>query len=515
MPEKVFSKIKSNILPQWTACFVAAMVTGLIAHLYKLTGWLPNWDSLVFRYDPQRMIGLGRWFLNVVCAPGSFYDLPFLNGLISIVSHALGSVVMCRILNVKSKVTAALIGGVVASFPAVTSVLMYSYVADGYGIAFLLSCLAAYYMTRNNPRYFVAALLVTFSAGIYQAYITVTVMLVIMYLVEELGHREKPTKEIFVKTLKIFFSGFAGIVLYFVILKILLAFFSKSLLNYQGLNDAASLSSVDIKASLYCIKETFLSYFFHSTKGISVFSVLNGIIFIFTLCFYIAYGVKKCLFASFVKVIILCGLGFCMILGSSCLAFLNASIDYHNLMLMGYCVFYVFFIIIYERGSGFGDKFQCTKKWVVLVLSGILIFNQVVIANVSYHKAQIAYEKSYGVVVRIADRIEQLPDYSDADKILVIGSLEGSEAYSVELPPDITGITDGYIVRADDETVGQSVLCSTLNDYCGMNYSFLAGKEKTDMMQKKEIKDMAVWPSAGCVRIVDDIVVIKLSTEGE
>ena len=77
MPEKALKKINDSILPQWKVCFLAALIVGLVAHLYKITSWIPNWDSLVFRYDSQNMIALGRWFLPVVCSLTSFYDLPF------------------------------------------------------------------------------------------------------------------------------------------------------------------------------------------------------------------------------------------------------------------------------------------------------------------------------------------------------------------------------------------------------------------------------------------------------
>ena len=97
----------------------------------------------------------------------------------------------------------------------------------------------------------------------------------------------------------------------------------------------------------------------------------------------------------------------------------------------------------------------------------------------------------------------------------MIGALDESETYSVNLPPDITGITDGYIIRADDEIVGQSVFCSALNDYCGKDYRFLSGDEKTTWMQREDIRAMEVWPSKNCVAVIDQTVIIKLGTEGD
>ena len=106
VPEKVLKKLNSFILPEWKVCFLGAFIAGLLAHLYKITSWLPNWDSLVVRYDAQNMIGLGRGFLPVAASLSSFYDLPFLNGIITILFHALGAVCIFKILRVRKKMTA-------------------------------------------------------------------------------------------------------------------------------------------------------------------------------------------------------------------------------------------------------------------------------------------------------------------------------------------------------------------------------------------------------------------------
>jgi len=515
MPEKILGKLKNRILPQYWICFYCALAAGLAAHLYKLTGWLPNWDSLVFRYDSQNMVSLGRWFLPVVCSVSSFYDLPFLNGLLSIVFHALGAVCICRILNVRGGITAFLTGSVIVTFPTVTSVLMYNYVADGYAIAFFLSCLAAVCMSKDKPRYIEAAVLIALSAGIYQAYITVTVMLMLLHLIDDCIYNGKDFKFLVTKGFKVLAAGVGGMVLYWLILKAVLLFTAQSLGDYQGIDSAFSLASLDFAGSLYKIKETFVTYFFDFSKGRGLTSALNTLLVICTVMHYIKYAAINGIFRSPLKIIFMVIMSFMLISGGAVLAFINAGVDYHTLMLMGYSVFYVFFIILYERGCDRSERVRNIKCWTVLVLTLGIIFNHIVIANVSYHKAQIAYEKSYGVLIRIADRIEQLPQSGDYDKILVIGSLDGSESYSVSLPPDITGITDGYIIRKDDETVGQSVLCSALNDYCHKDYKFLSGKEKNKFLAKDSVQKMGIWPDMSSVSAVDGVIVVKLGAESE
>lgn len=515
LPENTLKKLNSYILPQWKVCFLSAFFIGLLAHLYKIVNWLPNWDSLVFRYDAQNMIGLGRWFLPVVCSFSSFYDLPFFNGITAIVFHALGAVCICKILNVQNKITAFLIGGIIVTFPTVTSVMMYNYVADGYSISFFFACLAALFMTTKKPKYIISAILIALSVGIYQAYITVTIMLLLLKLIDDIIYKVTPFKTILKKSIFMLLTGIGGMALYAIILKILLSVFSANLLDYQGINSSASLSSIDLLGSLYVIKETFIDCFFDLTEGVNVYIILNVSVFLLTLYHHVKYIIIDKLYKKPTNIFLLIILGVMLLFGAGALAFVNTEIDYHNLMLMGYAVFYLFFIVLYERGTDTNQKHVCIKRWLILTTSLLIVVNQIVIANVSYHKAQIAYEKSYGTLIRIADRIEQTPNAENCAKILVIGALDNSESYSVNLTPDITGITDGYIIRADDETVNQSVLCSALSDYCEMDYKFISGEEKKALMQTEAVKAMNIWPAKDCVAVIDDTVIIKLSAEGE
>lgn len=514
MPEKVLKKLNLFVQPQWKVCFFSAIVAGLLAHLYKITGWLPNWDSLVFRYDSQNMLALGRWFLPVVCSFTSFFDLPLLNGVIAILFHALGAVCICHIFHVKKKITAGLIGALMVSVPTVISVMMYNYVADGYSIAFFLATLAALYLTKEKPNYLLATVLIGLSSGIYQAYLTVTIVLVLFHLIDKIVFQKASFGLLWKQTLWMLLSGVLGVALYGIVLKLLLAVCSVELLDYQGMNETASLSNLNLPASLYVAKETFLHTFFDVSGGWNVYVVLNLFILVATLFWYLKAIVQHQLYRKPGMLFLVLVLSVALILGAGALAFINPGVDYHNLMRMGYAMFYLPFLLLYEKEPDASNR-SAIQCWVVLLTALSLIGNQIVIANVSYHKAQMAYEKSYGVLVRLADRIEQTPKSETCTKILAIGALEHSEAYSVNLTPDITGITDGYILRADDEIVNQSVLCSALNDYCGKNYQFVSGEEKQKLLQREEVQAMNLWPSDGCVIALEDTVIVKLGTEGE
>ena len=509
MPEEIFQKLKKGILPQYKFCFIASIIVGLIAHLYKITNWLPNWDSLVFRYDAQNMINIGRWFLPIASAPSSFYDLPWLTGLFAIIFYALGAVVICKMFSVKKNITAILIGACVVSFPTVTSVLLYNYVADAYALSFLFAIIGAYLITKEKPRYIISAIFIALSVGIYQAYVTVTITLLLCYLIKQIFNEETKVKEILLNALKYLLTGAVGMALYYGILMLVLKITGTVLLEYQGIDNLTSMSNFNIFASIYTIKETFVNFFFDFSNGFNSFGIINVFVFVLLFASLITEVIKNKL--SVVKTIILIVCVVLLPVGACALSFLNGQIDYHNLMKMGFFAFYLLLILQYEKAEFKFEKLNAVKLWAIFAIMAVLIFNQVVIANVSYHKLNMAYQKSYGVLIRIADRIEQTEGTENCDKILVLGALPESEPYSAMLPLEITGTTDGYIIRADDEVVGQSVFCSTINDYCGKDYKFLAGQEKEELLKKFDAKGMNTWPQSNSIYVVDNVIVIKLS----
>ena len=409
---------------------------------------------------------------------------------------------------IHKKITAAIIGATVVSFPNVTSVLMYNYVADAYALSFFFACVAALWMTCEKPRYIASAVLIALSVGIYQAYLTVTIMLLLCFLIRDVFREDMTVKALLLKSLHLLLTGALGLVLYYGVLVLTLKISGITLVDYQGLSDAAAMSNINIWESLYVVKESFFSYFFDFEEGIHVFGLTNGIVFASIFVFYLVEVIKKK--PGLPKFLLLCVYVICLPMGASALSFINSEVDYHNLMKMGFVVFYLLFILQYEHVSWENEKVRKVKSWAILAVMATMIFNQIVIANVSYHTLNMAFQKSYGILIRIADRIEQTEGAVECNRILVMGALPDSEAYSADLLPNITGTTDGLIIRADDEVVGQSVLCSALNDYCSKNYSFLAGEEKRALIEKYSLNDLDNWPEKESICVVDNVIVIKL-----
>lgn len=451
--------------------FGFSFVFGLIAHFYRMTNWLPNWDSLVFRNDPQHMESLGRWFLPVASGISSSYELPWLNGLLCLLYISTAVIFICETFDVKSRLTAAMIGAVTVTFPTVISTFTYCYIADAYALAFLLVCIAVYLLTRRKGAAAISAvLLFTLSMGIYQAYITTAIALLLCSLIVRLLSGADTTATSLKSALRYMLCGALAVLLYYGIHTAVTTVMHIEMSDYQNISDTFSLREFDIERAFLSAYYVFFKFFFDFSGGFNLYALLNIAIFAALAVGYTVLAVRHIRKISGYLLAALYIL--LMPIGCTALYLANSDLDYHTLMKMGYVVAYIFLAMLYEKLHFAAKRADTVKAWAVIGLCFAMVYSNVVTANIAYHKLQIAYERSYGILVRISDRIQSLDDAKNISRILVIGNLDDSESYAVNFPPEITGTTDGLIIRHDDETVRQSVLTSALNDYCDMSLTF-------------------------------------------
>ena len=198
MGSNVIAFFSERIDTRRKTAFLSAFLCGLLVHLYKFTNALPNLDSLQNFYSKQNVIGSGRWFLEIACAPSSFFDLPWVTGLLSLLWIALASVLLVGIFDVENPVLIVLIGCFMASFPAVIEVFFYQYTADGYMLALLLATLAVYLTRpgqRGLPRYLLAGVCIALCCGIYQTYVCYGIVLTLCIFAYGLLSQTEDTKK--------------------------------------------------------------------------------------------------------------------------------------------------------------------------------------------------------------------------------------------------------------------------------------------------------------------------------
>ena len=247
--DDLFKSAYKKIKPQWWAAFFGCVVIGLCTYMYFMTSNFLTYDSMWNIYSDQDMITSGRQFLTYACGISSFYDLPWVNGVLAILFLGLASVVIVEGMGIQSRVGAVLAAGLLVTFPAISSTFCYSYTVDGYMLAVLLAALAFLFTDRKKWGFVVGIVCMGISIGIYQAYFSFTIILCVLRLLTDLLDEDR-MKNIWNKIWRYVVMGVGGYVFYYVTLKLMLMIKGTEISGYQGTDKIESFSVGDLPAGI-------------------------------------------------------------------------------------------------------------------------------------------------------------------------------------------------------------------------------------------------------------------------
>ncbi|MBQ0043053.1 MAG: glucosyltransferase domain-containing protein [Lachnospiraceae bacterium] len=520
-PHTAFEKLRKIIRPQHITAFIAALVTGIIAHGYVIMNYIPNWDGFNNLYDAQNKPELGRCFLTLSCGISSYYDLPWISGLLSILYISLTAAILVQILRLTRTASCIFTGAILASFPAVTSIMGYSYTSDGYFLAMLLMTIAVYLSIQKKSgilRCVPAAGLVCIALGTYQAFLAFALMIILVWTVKYLlfdldGEITEVTgstpsdMKYFALCMRNFAVSFGiGFIAYIICSKVLQIVQGVTAADYQGINEVGSFSISGFISGFGRALVDFTYYYVGSLSKLGLYGLLNIFLTIILAGSIVFFIVKKKIYKEPLRLIILILAIAMMPFACFAIHFVSGGVSYHSLMIMGMSLIFVMLAVMYEQ---FGAPLY---KWLVIVLLSVVVWNYVLIANICYRVEETSVTRSMAVLDDIADAIAEEGAQS-ATNLIVVGSWDENEtgrfssSSSINLPPEITGFTDGIIMT------GANHFANLLNDYYGYDYRILAKATEQEYMgvHEEEIRTMPEYPENGCVSVIDNVVVIKLS----
>lgn len=536
-PEMIFFSLKQKIKPSWKTVSVSVFVCGLLAHAYAFFNYIPNWDSVISYYSDQNTIALGRCFLTLACGISSFYDLSWVNGCLSLCYLTVTAILISELLQIRKKSTLILLSALLVTFPAVTSTFGYLYTADGYMLAMLCMTLAIYLTLKYRFGFVPGALLLMFGFGCYQAYITFAAMLVIVYSLDELLYRDTPLASLARNWLRALACAVFGYVLYAVVNRILLSVQHVSLADYQGisaLNGGLSGGFAPLTAAKQCLID-FVYFFTGPLHRMNAYSVFNLCMLALLVCGALARIVRRKLWRSPARLI--CILLFALFIPFACYAiyFLTPDVSYHMLMQGSLYFVYALLLILYDRaGFDAADKLRgdtesvpsdrsgvvpvsdaanknhmhhgIVWQWLCVIVCSLIIYNFILVANICYRTQETSVARSMNEIARLADTIAADPALQQCEFIAVIGTREGNDTISLNLPPDMTGFSDGYLMT---HALHYSLL---LDRYHGLSFTPMNDEMTKALAENEIVRDMPCYPEDGYIRAVSGTLVIKFST---
>ncbi len=503
-PSMVWEKCRQNIKPVWKTAFFAALVIGFLVHMPILIRDIPNHDGLDSMYFDQNMITSGRWFLTVACGLSSYFSLPWVIGVLGILYLSVTAVLLAEFLEVEKKSSAVLIAGLLCAFPALSATFAYVFTLDGYMLGLLLSVAAPLLVKKFKYGFIAGGVALAFSMGTYQSYLPFA-MLLSVYGIAVLFLEAKTVKEKLKEALHYLYMGAIGVSLYYVILRLLLLIQGKELASYQGISGMGTVEKAGLLAT---VKNLYRDFFTFSLQSDILFNNIWSVIAIalFGLLFLgvlLSIIIKRRLYRSpwLYAVIILLFIG--LPVATNVILIVSPEVTYHLLMRYQWVLYLICLV-------GFMDKYCKWNlgNWLLLVSTGVLIFNYAVTDNIAYANLEKKYEKTYAMCLRLADRMEQTEGYDKDMPVAMIGVV-GDENYPVT---DITGEVTGSMIGMNGDYLlyTRTNYQAFLKHYLGITINLVSDEEMLAIYNSEAYREMGSFPAADSVKVVDGVLYVKL-----
>ncbi|MCD7950927.1 MAG: glucosyltransferase domain-containing protein [Erysipelotrichaceae bacterium] len=528
---------KEKTKKEWKIAFLATVIIGFLVHTYMFTNSLLNHDALYNLYSDQNMVGSGRWFLSIACGLSSYFSLPWVIGVISILFISLTSVVVVDIFNVKNPIVITIISGLLVTFPAITETFFFEFTADGYMVAMFLAALSVRFSIINSKKKGVcfSIIFICLSCAIYQAYVSFALMLAISYFIVEVLENRHSLKTYLCWIRNQCIIYIAGMIIYYIIWKICLSVQSYEAASYMGM-DSLGISIHSILLAVYQSIRTIIFFFIEYNfieHGLTVYTTLN-LIFLITLALIAIFAIMKSKLYQRKMDLLLCALATIITPFVICIwYFASSDVTYSAREEQSICLIFILAAVLAER--------WLTPKWssaVGIILAAIIINNSVT-ANVFYYYMNRCNQKTYATAIEISTRVHELDDgtitsiviiggldtWSDEDYLdsSVLGSLGvlksvdenllTSQNYVALYLKNIIDFELAYYVENSDvemPTRGKKGTEPVSNGWT-LDFPLLSDEEKIALLETEEYQSMSCYPSSNSIVRIGDSIIIKLS----
>lgn len=421
------------------------------------------------------------------------------------------SVLISKIFNNTSYVWSIIISCLIVSNPAFAFSHLYVSSIFIYALALLFSVLCVWFISkpRQKKNFILAVISLIFSLCCYQAYIGMTVCLMLVLLLIKL-QTEKETNKYYLKQI-LYFIGclLVSIIVYYGVWKSLMFITNaNTITGYREYGTTESYIFSNIFVNIYSAFIISLSKIFTNWYDMSNFAYVISVIltiigFIITIVNVLKNKVTK--FQKFLTLLILC---FAIPVGMSFIYLLsNGSVH----MLMSYTfiipiLITIISVVIANRNTKTRNKKIFATEMIVSILSTILSFSLIVSANTLYLQAKTQYDTSLSYCTRLLDRIEQFDGYN---KDIKVAFVSGKKTYNEE---NAWSRNDFYIAENDtigDATAVERFLKYELNcrlEMCAENI----GSDNKKYYNLDAVKKLDTFPEKNCMVWVDDTLVVKV-----
>ncbi len=512
-PTKVFNKIKDFFCNNKLA-FLTTMILGLVTHFYLYTHNVLSPDAVAdgtFHISGEWEISLGRWLLPIVDSIRGGIVSEILIIFISLILLSISSVFLIKLFKIKNKILMFLVSAIIATAPQFAESFMYIYCGDGYCLAMLASILAVYFMRKENKvsNNILSIIMIIVTCACYQSYLGVTVGLSIILLILDILNKED-NKETLKKGIRYAIIEIIGIILYYLITKIVLKVQGLTLATYSGADSIGMLNTIkNLPRKIIETYKSIIIYFFTDKMIYNHYwkrDILNVILFLVSMISFIIIIIKNKIYKDKIKLVLLMFLIFITPIGLSIMTLIATERSVNIIMAASFLLVNIVFLKLYEYLDD--NNVENTLKYFIVCITAILCFTFMFSNNASYICREETFRNYYTNSLSILTRAQSLEGYH-SDMKFMFNNIIKHEASLIKC-------SNGFLSNSNETWESYDGILSNVNfykRYFGMDLTMCSREEYKDIIETEEFKNMSVFPDDNSIKIINNIVVVKLSEE--
>lgn len=504
--------------------FILTLLAGIITHITIITGTIMSqdglWNSIQYFKPGVWKTTLGRWGIALVERLNNFIAIPSISTVTSIFIMAITSVILVDLFEFKSKISIVFTSLILVVTPTLTVTLLYVYTSVAYCFNFLVSVLVIWFLYKFKYKkigFVLSSICFMFSLSIYQSYIGISIGLCVMISILDLLRNCKTIKQVFYDILKTIGAVFCGGILYYILTMIILNVLNLQLAEYKA-NEVSILGIIiGLKNTILQAYKDFIIFFFgdsivhNSNFRRELIYVLFFIMFTISIIIGIVSIKEENKKIKIGKAILI--LVFIVVL-PICLNIIDIIIVQNNM----YALTAVQMTLIIPFAFAIFELIKDVSiiKWIASISCIVIMGTYYLADNTSYAAVQLTYNQAYSTTMRIMDRIENTPGYK-AEYPILFGGIIGD--YNYPRSSSLYRYTVGSIVTNPVFHISYSGATGTWVNFIKIFYGLdiIPCDEHVyyRIVTSEEYKQMKKFPDESSVKIINGVVVVKLTESPE
>ena len=481
---------RENRLP-----FLSAVLAGLVAHGYAFGNKLLNHDEIESLFGKGATVTSGRWGLELVKMLFPDWSMPWIYGLVSLALIALAACLMLKTLDIHTRPMRILLPAIVATFPSLTGNFCFMFTSSAYAWSFFLTCLAVYLFREGDFRRGVfSSLLMVLALGIYQAYISVAACLFLLLMLRDALDGEKTVPEIIRFGVKALAMMLLSVAIYYLVTQLVFRITGAQFNDYVTENVKIAVSfprrvRMAYDAFLYIF--TFRNFYLITSEASRYLHIVLGVLTIGAIAFITLRGRKPLHTALAGCLLILLPLAVC------CMFLIMSQESIHTLVMYSFVSVYLLMGLAAERLERVPAASFLAVPLTVIVLANAYF------ANMCYLKLNLQYENARAFYTVLAARVESVPGFDGECRLCLVGK-QGNLLHSFpELDTELfMGVNRDLVNIYSRENL--------IRYYLGLDIPFADETETGKLENDPRVAAMAEYPYDGSIRLIDDLLVVKL-----